>query len=164
MGHGQVWVARHGKMQRNGRVGQADLHGHGVVVHQQGQLLDQIVAKQIGARDSGGIGARMRHMAKGQTGIDLVMADNGQADFGVIGAQAGGRFALGHGRRKGLDQKLRGLGIKLFQMRHGGHGVGEADSGRCGRRKEKVVVHGGRFLLLIGHLRSWAGAKQVKFL
>ena len=108
-----------GEMQRDRRVGNADLHGNIVVLHQQFDLLDQIVAKQIRPRQRRGIGSRLTDMAKAQAAIHPGKAGRGHLQLGVKCAVAAIRNGPVHDGAKTCAQKLRRLIVQGDNMIHG---------------------------------------------
>ena len=131
-------------MHGNGRVRQTDLNWHAMVLHQQFDLLNQIIAKQVGPGDRCGIAAGPRNMTKRQAAVGFGMAHNGQTDFGVIGTHADCLFSRKHGGAEMFGQKLCGLGIKVFQQRHCGGGICKSLWHRVwrGQKRDRVVIHG----------------------
>ena len=151
--HRDVRVARHGEMHRDRRGGRADFHRDAVVLDQKADLLDQVLAKEVGPRDRGGIGAGPRDMAKGQAGVDLAKAGHGDADFGVEGADAGGGAALGHGLVEMPGQMRGRLGIQPLQPGDGGFGVVKAfGAGAVGQEDGRGRLASRASVKLIRHI------------
>ena len=101
-------------------------------------------------------------MTKGQTRVDLVMAGDGQADLGIIGADPGGGFAIGHGFAEMLDQKAGGLSVKLLEPGNGAGGISEGSGFQFfGGQNTGFVGHRLYFAELIGHLRPSLWLWQV---
>jgi len=158
-------VSGHGKMHGDGRVRRADDDGLAVVADEEVELLGQVVGKEVGAGDGGGIGARPGDMAEGEAGVGLDVRGRGQADFGIEGADAGLRFVAGDGGGEVLRQEARGGKVKLFQPGDGGGGVREGlgRGGGWGQDGKGFVVHSflSCFFLagLIRHLIRKRGAR-----
>ena len=84
-------------MQGNGRVRLAHLDRHAVVLQQQSDLFDQVVAKQRRLGDRGLVDAGFGHVAIGQARVDGVVGLDTDADGRVIGPPATCRLP---GRRR----------------------------------------------------------------
>ena len=121
-------------------IGKTDFHRDAVIADQKLDLLDQVVAEQVGPRDRGRIGAGGRDMAEGQSGIDLVEAGDGDANLRVEGTDAAARIAFGHSAQELVGQETGGLGIKHLKPVHGSGGAGKALCGRGVGGKDGVGV------------------------
>jgi hypothetical protein len=102
-------------------------------------------------------------MAKRQARVDLVMAGDGQTDLGIVSAHAGGGFALGHRIGKRLTQKGGRFGVEKFKPGYSRCGIRKGGGLGGGGGQKNIVVHHGRPINLIGHVRACKPLKQVKF-
>ena len=102
-------------MHRHGRGRQPDADFDPVVAQQQADLLRQVVAEEVRARDRGGIGARLRHVTKAEPAVDLVEPRRGQPDLGIVGAQAHTRVALSHCFQEPVPQENRRRIVQFAQ-------------------------------------------------
>ncbi len=126
LGDGHIGASGYGKMHRDWRGRDTNFHGLVVIADQQGDLLFQIMQKQIRPGDCAGIGSRRGDMTKAEPAIHLRIRRGHKADLGVIGAISCAIWpAVLHDLRKGGPQKLGRLFIKLDQPGHGGRGIGE---------------------------------------
>ena len=96
-----------------------------MVFDEQADLLDQVVAEQIGARDRGRVGAGTRNMTKAEVGVDLSIGKSGKAHLGVEGADAGVGRGTAHGVGELSAQEIDCLGVEHGEAVHGGGGIGE---------------------------------------
>ena len=162
--HRNSRIARHREMHRDRRGRHPDLHRHRMVLHQQFQLLNQVVAEQIRSGDRGGIGAGAGDMAKGKPAVGLDVADHRKPDLGVKGTNAGGGFRTLHHGAEMFGKELGGLSVKRFKAVDRKGGIGENFGFRVVWSPDDCwfVVHVLFFSILIGHVRGKRAISQVK--
>ena len=117
-----------GEMHRDRCLGLAHRHRHAVIAHDHLQLVDQIALEQVGAGDGGGVEAGLGHVAVGETAVDLREGSDGDAHFGIIGAEAVLRIVLGDAL-EGVAQERRVAFIKPLERCDGFARVGETLAG-----------------------------------
>jgi len=158
-------IARHREMHWDRRVRGTNLHWHIVVLHQQGDLLHQVIAEQVGAGDRGRIFPRLGDMAERQAAVCLDVAGHQQPDFRVKRADAGCGLRPCHRRTEMLRQKSGGFEIQLLQPGDGGGGIGKGFGRGVNRSQDRngIIMHSAIiFFILIGHLRPNFAISQVK--
>ena len=122
--HGDRAVACHGEMHGHWCQRRANLDRHTMVLDQKPDLLAQVIGEKIGARDGGGIAARIGHMAKAQAAIGQGVAHRGDTQLGVKGAKPRlVRGAIAQRRAELVAQELHRLRIKRLKMGNGVIGV-----------------------------------------
>jgi hypothetical protein len=114
-----------------------------VVLDQKAQLLDQVLAEQVGPGDRGRIGAGRGDMAERQPRVGLAKGRHRQPDLGVKGAHPRCRPALVDRLVEVPRQMRRRLGIQPLQLGHRGLGIGKGAVGARVGKKEvgRVVLH-----------------------
>ena len=133
---------REGKVDRNRLMAGAHLQLHAVVLAQKPELLQQVVAVQVGPRQGGFVTARAGGKAVGQAlslglalhGLRPQVAGDLDAHIGVAGAHPTGQRLAGRKARNRLAQvayllvvDLADLGQRLRRVVV----VGGSDEGRC---------------------------------
>ena len=103
------------EVQRDGRIGFANLDRHAVVLQQLAHLFDQIVAKQRRLGDGGLVDAGFGHVAVRQAGIDGIVGFHQDTDGRVIGPgpfAAIGRAFQDFAERRPQECRVAGVDIR----------------------------------------------------
>ncbi|CFV98055.1 Uncharacterised protein [Bordetella pertussis] len=142
-----VGAVRKGEMQRNRHIGFAHLHRHAVVLQQQADLLDEIVAEQMRLRDGGLVLARLGHVPVRQARIDRIVGLHADADGRVVGAHPSGQLTPAHHLVEQLAHEPGIAAVQLDQAVGGGDRAVEGLEGhrvRAMQLSDRIVGGHGR--------------------